>query len=304
MKVLCIIPTYNGATTLAALLGSLIAQNMKFDILAIDSSSSDGTKKILEKFSVETMTIAKEEFNHGGTRQLAVRKYRDYDAYIFLTQDAILARNDAIHEILAPFEDETVGAVCGRQLPHREASWLAQHARMFNYPSRSSKRGKADIRTLGIKTAFLSNSFAAYRREALVKIGGFPDDIIFGEDMYVAAKMILTDWSVVYSATAEVYHSHNYSMREEFSRYFDMGVFHSREEWLLREFRSPNSEGFAYVRSELAFLGLKRIHLWPSSLMRNFLKLVGYKLGLRESSLPVVIKKNASLFKSYWASLK
>ena len=89
------------------------------------------------------------------------------------------------------------------------------------------------ISSIGIKAAFLSNSFAAYRRSALESVGGFPSDTIFGEDTFAAAKMLLNGWKIAYSAEATVYHSHNLTFIEEFRRYFDIGVFHSREKWFM-----------------------------------------------------------------------
>ena len=83
-----------------------------------------------------------------------------------------------------------------------------------------------------MKTAFNSNSFAAYRRKALKDVGGFPINTILSEDMYVTAKMLLKNWSVAYCADAKVYHSHNYTIWQEFKRYFDIGVFHAKEAWI------------------------------------------------------------------------
>lgn len=56
-------------------------------------------------------------------------------------------------------------------------------------------------------------------------MGGFPEDVIGSEDAYVAARMLLGGYAVRYATTAEVYHSHDYSVLEEFRRYFDIGVF-------------------------------------------------------------------------------
>ena len=126
-----------------------------------------------------------------------------------------------------------VGCASGRQLPHSDASLLASHARHFNYPNVSSIRDEKSISTLGLKAAFCSNSFAAYRVSALYECGGFPLNVILGEDMYVAAKMLLRGYKTAYVANATVYHSHNYSPIEEFKRYFDTGVYHAREAELL-----------------------------------------------------------------------
>src|SRR5690606_19238861 len=108
------------------------------------------------------VTIPSSQFNHGGTRQMMVSRNPDYDIYVFLTQDAYLEDADAIENLVAPFHDEKVGAVCGRQLPHKDASPLAEHARLFNYPATSMLKSFEDVPQMGIKTAFMSNSFAAY----------------------------------------------------------------------------------------------------------------------------------------------
>ena len=151
-------------------------------------------------------------------------------------------------KIIAPFFDPKVGAVCGRQLPHLDAAPLAKHARYFNYPEGIQVKTMADVQRLGIKTAFMSNSFAAYRGAVLSGIGGFPEHVIFAEDMYVAAKMLILGWKVVYAGDAQCFHSHNYSIAEEFKRYFDIGVFHAREKWIGQRFGSAGGEGMRYLK--------------------------------------------------------
>lgn len=296
----CIVPTYNGRAELARLLDSLKQQSVPYDLFVVDSSSKDGTLELAQERVGNVKVIPSATFNHGGTRQIMVDLHAEYDVYIYLTQDACLADQFALQRILEPFSDPNVGAVCGRQLPHLDATPLAQHARLFNYPAHTQVKVLADVPKLGIKAAFMSNSFAAYRAAALKSVGGFPTHVIFAEDMYVAAKMLLAGWKVAYAGNAECRHSHNYTMIEEFRRYFDMGVFHAREPWVRQNFGSAGGEGLRYVKSELKFLGFKRIHLWPSSIIRNGVKLIGYKLGQREAKLPVAWKRRFSLYRRYW----
>lgn len=306
LRVACVIPTYNGKGDLERLLDSLNEQTAAFDLLVVDSSSSDGTTELAEERR-ETgevsnlVVIPGSEFNHGGTRQKMVDDFPGYDIYVFLTQDAVLEDNSALKNILSAFNDDQVGAVCGRQLPHHDANLLARHARLFNYPASTQFKTKADIPLLGIKAAFISNSFSAYRGKALKAVGGFPDHVIFAEDMFVAAKMLLDGYMVVYEGKAACRHSHNYTLAEEFRRYFDMGVFHAREPWIRQEFGGAGGEGVKYVKSELRFLGLKRFYLWPSAILRNALKLIAYKLGQREASLPIWLKKKIGMYKGYWS---
>ena len=300
LKVACIIPTYNGRLELIRLLESLQTQTLKCDLFIVDSSSNDGTAEIADFYCENVLRIPSDEFNHGGTRQRMVNRYPDYDIYVFLTQDACLANERAIDRIVAPFADPSVSAVCGRQLPHLDASALAQHARLFNYPAHSIVKSIKDVPELGIKTPFISNSFSAYRLQALLEVGGFPKHVVLSEDMYVAAKMLINGWKVAYAGDAICRHSHNYTLLEEFRRYFDQGVFHAREPWIRQRFGGAGGEGIRYVQSELRYLGLSRSYLWPEALIRNALKLFAYKLGQNEKLLPIRLKRRLSMHKRYW----
>ena len=299
-KIACIIPTYNDVENLSRLLDSLDVQSLACDLFVVDSSSTDGTIEMARQRTGEVHVIPSIDFNHGGTRQLMVDRHPGYDIYVFMTQDAYLTDPDAIEILVSPFQDPKVGAVCGRQLPHLNATVLASHARAFNYKSDVQVKSFEDVPRLGLRTAFMSNSFAAYRADALTAVGGFPSHVIFAEDMYVAARMLISGWKVVYAGTASCRHSHNYSVSEEFSRYFDMGVFHAREPWIRRTFGGAGGEGLRYVRSELAFLGLRRWYMWPEALWRNLIKLGAYKLGLKEAVLPLALKRRLGMYKRYW----
>jgi rhamnosyltransferase len=299
-RIACIVPTYNGRKDLARLLDSLAGQTAEFDTFIVDSSSKDGTLELARERVSNVTVIPSAEFNHGGTRQLMIDKNPGYDIYVYLTQDACLAEKAAIEQLLKPFSDPRVGAVCGRQLPHLDATPLAQHARLFNYPDGIQVKVMADAPSLGIKTAFMSNSFAAYRSAALKAAGGFPGHVIFAEDMYLTAKMLMQGWKVAYAGDAQCRHSHNYSLMEEFKRYFDMGVFHAREPWIRENFGGAGGEGLRYVKSELSFLGLGRFYLWPSAIVRNSVKLAGYKLGQQDARLPISLKRKLGMYRRYW----
>lgn len=295
-----IIPTLNAEDHIHGLLASLREQSISCKVIVIDSSSSDNTVKIAESYGITTITIKKEDFDHGGTRQMAVEIMPDADIITFLTQDAILAYPEALKNLVDCFKNEKVGAAYGRQLPRHEAGPIEAHARLFNYLPISQVKTMADAPRPGIKTAFISNSFAAYRRSALMAVGGFPSNTILSEDTFVAAKMLLQGWKIAYCSEAQVYHSHNYVFIEEFKRYFDIGVFHVREPWIRQAFGQAESEGMRYVRSELKYLWSKDYKLIPSAILRTILKLLGYKLGFMEAKIPMWLKVHLSMNKHYW----
>lgn len=297
-----IIPTLNAGKYIHGLLESIKSQTVPCDIVVIDSSSTDGTVNIAKSHGARTIVIERADFNHGKTRNIASREVEG-GILIFLTQDAVLADYTAIENLIRPFsDDEMIGASYGRQLPRIGAGAIEAHARLFNYPEASCIKTFADAPMLGIKTAFISNSFAAYRRTALFDVDGFPSDIIFGEDMFVGAKMLLAGWRIAYCAEAKVYHSHKYGYINEFNRYFDIGVFHSREQWILKSFGQSEGEGMRFVSSELKYLWYNNFLLIPSAVFRTALKLIGYKVGILERHLPLWLKSKLSMNGLFWAS--
>lgn len=297
MNTSILIPTYNASPHLDRLLTALRSQSMKdAEILIIDSSSQDNTIEIANAFDVRVHTIPKRQFDHGGTRTM-VGKLATGDILVYLTQDALPVDEKAVETLIRPLcEDNEIGLTFGRQIPHEGAAPLARHLRFFNYPDRSYTRAIGDKAHYGVKTAFCSNSFAAYRRSALENVGWFQDKLLMGEDLHICARMLMKGYRVGYIAEAVVYHSHNYTVAQEFKRYFDLGVFFEKERWLLDQFGRPEGEGMKFVRSELSYLTSQGLlHLLPVSLMRAAAKLIGYRLGHYYKQLPRAVLKRVSM---------
>ena len=295
-----VVPTLNASGDWESFASSLLANVAAEQVLIIDSSSTDGTAEIARAVGFRLHTVARADFNHGGTRQLAAELLPDADVLVYLTQDAVLAGDDAIDKLLEAFADPDVAAVYGRQLPREAANPIERHARLFNYPAESSVRTLKMREKLGIKTIFISNSFAAYRRSALLAMGGFPTNTIFGEDTVIAGRLLLAGWKVAYVAEAQVYHSHAYTWTQDFKRYFDIGALHRHEEWLLEEFGRAGGEGKRFVLSELKYLWPWDAWLIPSAVVRTGLKLVGYRLGRIEHKLSVGWKRRLSMHPRFW----
>jgi len=298
--VACVIPTRNGGNELKSLLAALAFQRQSFDLFVIDSDSDDGSRELARSAGAEVLKIKASEFDHGGTRQKMVDKLDGYDICVFLTQDAIPANEHALQKLVACFSDDSVGAAYGRQLPKDNATPFSSFLRIFNYPACSRRQSLSSVPTLGMKTVFMSNSFSAYRRSALQSIGGFPDNVILGEDVYAAARLIENGWEIAYVAEAECYHSHNYSIVQEWRRYFDIGVFYGREHWIQQRFGGAGGEGLRFVVEELSYLSHGYKRLWFFSLIRNYGKYVSYRLGKSEHLLPLRIKKSLSMHCGFW----
>ena len=301
-KVVVIIPIYKPDKKFLSLLDMLHKQkNVDFEVCIVDSlSDPDFYMEYLEKLSYRIVKTTSKDFNHGGTRQNAADQYKDYPFLVFMTQDAIPVDEYSIYNLLKVFENPDVGCAYGRQLPHKNATILAARARAFNYPAESKLKSMKNSSQLGIKTPFISNTFAAYRHEVLDQVGGFPTHVILSEDTYVAAKMVLSGWTNAYCADAQVYHSHNYTIAQEFKRYFDTGVFHSKESWIRQSFGQAEGEGIRFVIAELKYLLVHHPLTVPGTIVRDGCKFIGYRLGIHEKMIPLSVKRTLSMMRNYW----
>ncbi len=301
MNINLYIPTLNAGDRFADLLAALNQQTYPIGMkVLVDSGSTDGTVDLARANGFEVIGLGPNGFDHGGTRQWAISHFPDADIYVFLTQDAIPAHPEMLENLVAAFSDPEIGMAYGRQLPHEGATLMEAHARLFNYPPQTQVRRLADADTYGIKTISCSNSFAAYRRSAFEAVGGFPLGTIMGEDVIVAGKLLLKGWKMAYVGDARVYHSHAYRLREEFERYFDIGVFHSDNRWIFDSFGRADGEGFRYAQSEMRYVVWRKPWQLPKVLASFVAKWVGYKLGLSYRSLPIRLRKAFSMYKAFW----
>ncbi len=298
-----IIPTYNAEKYIKNLLISLKNQNLgEFDlkeIIVIDSSSKDKTREIAEKLGAKVYKIPKSEFDHGGTRAKA-GKLAKGDILIYLTQDALPANKNTIKNIAKVFKDDSIGAAYGKQIPYKETNIFGKHLRKFNYREESYIKSYEDKKIFGIKATFISNSFSAYKKSVLEKIGWFKDSLIFGEDQIAGAFILKSGYKIAYVSDAIVFHSHSYSILEDFKRYFDVGVFHKMENWLIEEFGKPEGEGLNYIKSEIKYILENKPYMIFESLIRNILKYAGYRLGYHHNILPIWIIKMLSMHPDWW----
>jgi len=302
MRVALVTLTLNADATAAAVIAAVRSQHSQPDVwLVLDSGSSDGTVEVFREAGADVVAIDRNQFDHGATRQMAVDRLDGVDVVLFMTQDAVLADQDALGTLVACLDGPKVGVAYGRQMPRPGAGAIERHARLFNYPDAGAVHTMDDAAWLGIKAAFCSNSFAAWTRSALLAVGGFPSPSILGEDMLTAARLLEAGYGVVYCAEARVVHSHALTVGGEAKRYFDTGVMHADNGWLLQAFGSAGGEGMRFVRSEVHYLATHGAVLRiPEALARNVVKLIAYRLGRAYRRLPRNWRRRMSMNPEYW----
>lgn len=219
MRCSVIIPTLNAGEAIVPLLRTLKAQTHPPDeVLVVDSQSEDGTvDRARQVEGVRVISVAREAFDHGGTRDEALRQ-TDGEFAVFLTQDALPMDESCLAHLLEPFEDARVAVVGGRQIARPDARPFEKRVRAYNYPNVDRKWDQSDVGRMGVRAFLISNVCAAYRRTAYEAVGGFDHPILTNEDMLITQKLLEAGYAAAYSARATVYHSHRLTWRQEYRR--------------------------------------------------------------------------------------
>ena len=272
-----IIPTLNAANELPKLLEMLNKQTVRADeIIVVDSASEDDTVNICKSNgSVKLIEIERKDFDHGKTRDMALRESKG-DIVIFLTHDALPANELFLDNLIKPIiNDNTIALSAGRQLPKPDATYMERLVREFNYPEHSRVRSKDDLAELGIKTFYCSDVCCAYNKAIYLELGGFDYPLKTNEDMFYAAKVIHAGYRISYTADALVYHSHNFTLKEQYIRNYIQGYEIEKRKAFLNA-GSYQSEGMKLVRFVTVGL-LKKGHIL--SFFRFFFDCCARKLG-------------------------
>lgn len=316
-KLTVAIPVLNGGEPLRETLAALASQRneagVELEILIVDSGSTDGSLEAAHEAGATVIEIDKSTFQHGRTRNLAVREAKG-DVVALLTDDATPASDrwlDAIVEGFAQADD--VALVFGPQLPRPEHSPMVRremidHFKHWGHGDRpelqrieDSAQGRADYEKNKGIYVFFSDANGAVARWAWEQIPY--REVPYAEDQLIGREMLEAGYAKVFHPDAAVLHSHDYSAWKWLKRRFDdyrgvLEVFGHRSP--IRPIHAAKHivklalNDRAYMRSE-QIDGLE-LNLWTLRALRHHgLRQIGEWLGGRADRLPVFVCKRLSL---------
>ena len=240
VEISIVLLTFNGERYLAEVLASIFTQRtrLSYEVLAIDSGSTDRTLEILNNHPVRIIQIPNLEFGHGRTRNLAAQN--SLGRYVvFLTQDAEPANENWLENLVRPLvEDERVAGSYSRQVPRPDCNPIeSRDIGIGAGPLSTVKRvdqqdpfQKQSYAACLFRFIAFSNVSSCIRRDVLDRLP-FSEKIVMVEDQEWCKRAIESGYWIIYEATSVVYHSHNHSLPMIYQRHFDYGVS-------LREFAS------------------------------------------------------------------
>lgn len=228
-KASVIIPTYNGGDLFREVLHKTASQvcDFDYDILVIDSSSTDGTGELAAKFGgrVRCEVIDQRDFQHGRTRNRAI-ELTDGEVVAVLTQDAMPFDENWLRELVAPFSaDPKVAGAIGRHRAYPQHNRLVARDldAMFDRfrdmgPLFSLDQGLPGFIRPGsmdwqMALHFYSDNNSAMRR-TVWNLLPYPE-VEWGEDQVWCWEMLKLGLTKAYADKSVVWHSHNLTKPEQ-----------------------------------------------------------------------------------------
>lgn len=225
-----IIPTKNGASDVEKCLDGVFAQHIDipYEVIVIDSGSTDSTLQIVRKFLVKLVEIEPRDFGHGKTRNLgaalAKGKY-----LVYLVQDAYPANEHWLGQLVQNLEqDDRVAGAYSRWLPKPDcnpvhARWIREHFSPVKEIRSLDGLDENDYLSNIRKLIVFSNVSSCIRKAVWEGIP-FDETLTFGEDQQWSKKVLQAGHAIIYEPESIVYHSHNESFKQRFKTSFDAAL--------------------------------------------------------------------------------
>lgn len=256
-----ILLTKNAGDGFGLLLERLYSQDLDadFEVIIIDSGSTDTTVALARKSQAVVREIKPEDFGHAKVRNLGA-SIASGEHLAFLSQDALPCHSDWLSNLVSPLRNGSADIVYGRQIAYPRAKPMDKFFYWHFYPEVrvTVKPEKADNPgDFYLEYVFVSDVNAAMKRRTWEE-ASFDEGVLFAEDKDFAVKAVARGRTVVYEPDAAVYHSHFYSLRSLMRRRFHDGKSFARTASLWRKTseRRPSfiKQGLEYWSEELRFL--------------------------------------------------
>jgi rhamnosyltransferase len=199
--------TKDGGDLLRRSLEGVFAQNVDFafEVIVIDSGSTDGTLELVKSLPVRLYSIPAEEFNFGLTRDYGFR-LAEGEILVALSQDAIPVGSAWLQKLVEPFAGKEVSVVQGYDVvPEDREGYFWDRMRLFYYTS-ECRRWMNEHNSIGLSFTSCAIRRSVWERHPLGRVD-------MSEDKALQKQLVANGYRIVLQPEAKSYHSHMYTAR-------------------------------------------------------------------------------------------
>lgn len=203
---------------------NVIIKNIVFP-LTIEGEELDKIKAFIKEKKILSFDVLKDEFSHSLTREKAMREYCTSNIVVMISQDIKLKDENVFYNLISSIVTGETVYNYARQICTNNS--IERYIRQKNYPLESLIISREDISKLQLMAFFASDACSAYNREVFLALGGYGGyDVMMNEDQLYSKSILEAGYKKKYCADAVVEHSHKYTLKQLYKRYYDTGVFY------------------------------------------------------------------------------
>jgi glycosyltransferase involved in cell wall biosynthesis len=210
MDISIIIRTYNEEKYLSRVLEMVFDQIdcSNFEVIVVDSGSTDNTLDITSRFDCSVINIKKEDFSFGRSLNLGCSAAKG-DILVFISAHCIPIDKFWLRNLVEPFSNSNIALSYGKQ-EGVEASKFSEK-QLFNkyFPDRDSNPQRG---------FFCNNANSAIRKK-LWENKSFDENLTGLEDMEWSKYFFSKGFKIAYVSKASVFHIHEESWPQIRKRY-------------------------------------------------------------------------------------
>lgn len=204
-----IIRTYNEEKHIGRLLSGILQQTQQdYEIILVDSGSSDATLAIASRYPVKVLSIEPEDFTYGRSLNVGCRAAQG-EFLVFASAHVFPVYSDWLAQLIAPFSDEKVALAYGKQRGDGRTRFSETQVFAKMYPPQSNFKQTHP---------FCNNANAAVRRE-LWMAQPYDESLSGLEDLAWASWALEQGYYLAYASSAEVIHVHEETAHQIYNRY-------------------------------------------------------------------------------------
>ena len=214
-----IIRCYNEREYIGKLLHGIVNQTFTdYEIILVDSGSTDGTLEVAEQYPVEEIVyISPEKFSFGRALNYGCEAANG-EFCVFISAHCYPKRVDWLKRLLEKFDDEDVALVYGKQRGGETTKFSERQIFRRWFPGED-----IDYQL----TPFANNANAAIRRE-LWKEYSYNEDLTGLEDLDWGRRVKEDGYEISYASDAEIIHVHDETPRQIYNRYRREAIAHKQ----------------------------------------------------------------------------